>query len=169
MARKGFTKLEFLNVKAIIMSCTPVMRIRTMFFPPYSKTSDSEEDTYDLEFRSHSACNSNSNRNEEEHQGSSIFEEPAIIAATMPHVQSTQQRRPLWKHVDSYDEQSRLNFPWRGSVPQSKEIKQPFDYFQYFFCEEVMAFIVKQSNLFAVQCDPGKLLHVTQIELESNL
>jgi len=29
-----------------------------------------------------------------------------------------------------------------------------------------MAFIVEQSNLFAVQCDPGKLLHVTQSELE---
>ena len=29
-----------------------------------------------------------------------------------------------------------------------------------------MTFTVDQSNLFAVQCDPGKLLHVTQSELE---
>ena len=67
---------------------------------PYSETSDSEEDTYDLEFCSYSACNSNSNRNEEEPQGSSILEEPAIVASTMPNVQSTQQQGPLWKHVD---------------------------------------------------------------------
>jgi len=33
MARKGFTKLEFLNVKAMMVSCTTVMRIRTTFFP----------------------------------------------------------------------------------------------------------------------------------------
>ena len=140
VARKGFTKLEFPNVKAMIVSCTTVMRIRTMFFPqkkwPYSETSDSEEDTYDLEFRSYSACNSNSSRKEEEPQCSSILEEPAIVALAMPNIQSTQQRMSLWKHVDSYDEQSWLNFPcWRGSVPESEEIKQPFEYFQYFFCE----------------------------------
>ena len=85
----------------------------------------------------------------------------------MPNIQLTQQWRPLWKHVDSYDEQSRLNFPcWRGSVPESEEIKQSFNYFQHFFCEEVMTFLVEQSNLFAVQCDPGKPLRVTQSELE---
>jgi len=64
---------------------------------PYSEWSDSEEDT------SYSACNINSNRNEEEPQGSSILEEPAIVASTLPNVQSTQQRRPLWKYVDSYE------------------------------------------------------------------
>jgi len=71
------------------------------------------------------------------------------------NAESTLQRRTLWKQVDSYLEQSRLE-----SIPEPETIKNAFEDFQYFVCEEVIALIYGAKQLFALQCDPEKLLLV---------
>ena len=64
---------------------------------------------------------------------------------------SSTGRRPVWKHVDLANIQSKLNFPdWGGFLSDSTEIKTPLEYFQYLFSDKLIEFIVAKSNLYAI-------------------
>ena len=81
---------------------------------------------------------------------------------------SSTGQRPVWKHVDSANIESKLDFPdWGGFLPDSTEIKTPLEYFHYFFSDELMEFTVVQNNLDAIQNNPNKSLCLTQNELSN--
>ena len=54
-------------------------------------------------------------------------------------------------------------------MPESADIRNPFQYFQHFFDKELLDHIVELSNLYAVQADPSKPLLLTRLELEQFL
>ena len=54
-------------------------------------------------------------------------------------------------------------------LPESADIRNPFQYFHQFFSKELLGHIVKQSNMYAVQVNPSKPLHLAQLELEQFL
>ena len=57
----------------------------------------------------------------------------------------------------------------KSSLPESADIRNPFQYFQQFFDKELLDHVVKQRNLYAVQADPSKPLLLTRLELEQFL
>ena len=54
-------------------------------------------------------------------------------------------------------------------MPESADIRNPFQYFQQFFDKELLGHVVEQSNLYAVQADSSKPLLLTRLELEQFL
>ena len=58
---------------------------------------------------------------------------------------------------------------WSGALPASVDIKSPFDYFKQFFEEDILGYMVEQSNIYAVQQNPKQPLGLDQNELEQFL
>ena len=52
-----------------------------------------------------------------------------------------------------------------GDIPVSDSILSPAEYFKFFFYDIWMEHVVQQSNLYAVQQNLAKPLHVTCLEL----
>ena len=57
---------------------------------------------------------------------------------------------------------------WSGALPASTDIKSPFDYFNHYF-EDILDFIVKQSNIYAVQQNHNRPLRLDRNILEQFL
>ncbi|KAJ4942896.1 hypothetical protein JOQ06_005408 [Pogonophryne albipinna] len=56
---------------------------------------------------------------------------------------------------------------WKGSLPKATERKSPIEYFRDdLLTKTCIKNMVDQTNLYAVQCDPGKPLNVTCYEIE---
>lgn len=77
-------------------------------------------------------------------------------------------RPPIWKesHLPSYSSE---NFPFEGNtnLPDFIEkLETPAEMFNFLFNDELMEYIVDQSNLFALQVDVNKPANITRNELE---
>ncbi|KAL2091503.1 hypothetical protein ACEWY4_013766 [Coilia grayii] len=55
---------------------------------------------------------------------------------------------------------------WKGALPKATEVKHPAEYFRGLLTNSCINNIVKQSNLYAIQCDPSKPLKATAEEIE---
>ena len=80
----------------------------------------------------------------------------------------TASRRIIWKSIAA-NANAILPPSWKCSLPESADIRNPFQYFQQFFDKELLDHIVEQSNLYALQADPSKPLLLRRLELEQFL
>ncbi|XP_050726534.1 piggyBac transposable element-derived protein 2-like [Eriocheir sinensis] len=71
-----------------------------------------------------------------------------------------------WKQCDP-NENNEKNIPeFRGYISGRDNALQPVEYFRQFFDRELLTLICKESNRYALQCDPSKPLSLTVEELE---
>ncbi|KAK9702376.1 Transposase IS4 [Popillia japonica] len=76
------------------------------------------------------------------------------------------QRKLAWKTLHANIDHSRKIPELKWSIPQSRSIREPIEYFCDFFDVDLLSLITGQSNLYALQTDPQKPLQLTKPELE---
>lgn len=59
-----------------------------------------------------------------------------------------------------------MDLPYTGNPPPVDAVKQPFQYFNDIFTEQIKEHLVNESNKYAVQINPNKPLSLTKSELE---
>ena len=79
-----------------------------------------------------------------------------------------QERAPVWRIFPEGSTTKEIP-QWKGHLPIVHSVKAPYQYFQVFFYDDLLQFIVDQSNLYAVQVDPEAPLRLTKAELEQYL
>ena len=125
--------------------------------PPSKKRTVLHPEVYDSEIP---VGTSNTFAMEEEPTSSS--EESFFATSSLP-------RRPIWKTVNPNDTMTQIKVPvWSGALPASTDMKSPFGYFKYFFEEDILDFIVEQSNIYAVQQYLNRPLRLDRNELEQS-
>lgn len=82
--------------------------------------------------------------------------------------QPKKPRAAIWNesHLPPY---SNENFPFQGNtnLPDIiEELETPAEFFNFFFNDDLIEFIVEQSNLFALQIDINKPANITKNEIE---
>uniref|UniRef100_A0A8B9GTM1 PiggyBac transposable element-derived protein domain-containing protein n=1 Tax=Astyanax mexicanus TaxID=7994 RepID=A0A8B9GTM1_ASTMX len=55
---------------------------------------------------------------------------------------------------------------WKGTLPKATYVKHPVQYFRGLLSRSCIQNMVEQTNLYAIQLDPNKLLKVTAAEIE---
>lgn len=92
------------------------------------------------------------------------YDEPTLL-----NVKSIKKpRAPIWKER-SLPTYSSDNFPFLGdtNLPEFiEELETPADIFRFFFTDDLINFIVDQSNLFALQTDINKPANITRNEMD---
>ncbi|KAI2645256.1 PiggyBac transposable element-derived protein 2 [Labeo rohita] len=76
-------------------------------------------------------------------------------------------RQPRWK--TSHDSSFPAYPDWQDSLPNADDILSPYQYFKTFFSDDILDFVVEQSNLYAAQVNLNKPLKLTTTELEKFL
>ena len=66
-----------------------------------------------------------------------------------------------WKHCQT---SNALNVPCNEEITEINldQFSDPIDFFQYFFTDCILEFICDESNIYAIQVDPTKPLHLTK-------
>lgn len=113
---------------------------------------------------------SSDNTSEDELESSVVEVEEAIpiVTSSEPTTSRTRRRTPLWKHISGVDT-ARSIPEWLRQKVSSGVVKRPVEYFRHFFSEDIIAHIVNQSNLYAIQQNPNKSLALNSQELEQFL
>lgn len=82
-----------------------------------------------------------------------------------PSTSQGKVRRPVWRRQETRN--SVTEEPaFTGSLPPTGDVREPIDYFRDIVDAAMLILLVQQSNLFAVQTDPGRPLSLTMNELE---
>ncbi|PSN38182.1 hypothetical protein C0J52_15046 [Blattella germanica] len=82
---------------------------------------------------------------------------------------SKQRRKPViqWNEENLVKTADETKFTGDTTLPQEiLHIDTPVEYFRYFFTNEVIQYIVGQTNLYSIQCRPNKSVGVSHSEIE---
>ena len=92
-------------------------------------------------------------------------EDPDVTAASTSTANSGSGRRPVWRER-SGEELPLLDLPYTGNPPPIGAVKEPYEYFNAIFTEEIKQHLVNESNKYAIQVNPNKPLSLTKLEFE---
>jgi len=103
----------------------------------------------------------------DESSSDEICEKPCTSKAKPKPVPRKKTKAPIWKagHLPPYLDET---FPFQGNTNHStciNELETPADFFNFFFNDDLMNFLVDQSNLYALQVDINKPASITRIYL----
>lgn len=76
----------------------------------------------------------------------------------------------LWKKKNLVIDENATSFRGNAQLPSEiMELSTPYSFFKYFFTDQLITYIVEQSNLFSIQVDPSKPANITENELRRYL
>ncbi|KAK3889423.1 hypothetical protein Pcinc_006587 [Petrolisthes cinctipes] len=144
----------------------PSFAMKTSLF--YSKD---KQQMQDPEFLPNNDENSETSDDDEEVEDSTVVLEIIIDgknpAPEQPEYHRKKKRCLYWNHIQNRNSPGTTpNFENKEEEEEELHLLNPIDYFRKFISSDILDLLVEQSNLYAVQCDPGKPLKVTKSQME---